>query len=103
MAAVSGPAVSTDGQDGAMEKVHKITTLDDTWQPGDVVLDDDGQLWVRSDNPQWVWDHPLEGATRNTYGGPEVPEGGYEEADAKRPLVLLVRGGRAVGGRAIEE
>ncbi|MFI5973531.1 hypothetical protein [Streptomyces sp. NPDC051452] len=87
-----------------MEPVHKITSLDGTWKPGDVVLDAAGNLRVRSNHPKWVWDYASEGSTRDPFtGGASVPEGGLEESDVPRPLVLLVRDGQAVGGRPIEE
>ncbi|WP_411121461.1 hypothetical protein [Streptomyces sp. x-19] len=86
-----------------MEDVHKITNLDDTWQPGDVVLDAEGTLRVRSAHPKWVWDSPGEGETRSNVGGPAVPEGGQEDHEVPRPLILLVRNGQAVAGRAIEQ
>ncbi|MFJ2814326.1 hypothetical protein [Streptomyces sp. NPDC087294] len=31
-----------------MDKVHKITTLDEVWKPGDVVLDAEGNLRIRA-------------------------------------------------------
>lgn len=81
-----------------MNEVHKITSLGATWRPGDVVLDADGNLRVRSARPRWVWDYPDEGRTRS-----HVPEGGLEEHDVPRPLTLLVRDGLPVGGRVVDE
>ncbi|MGM9381148.1 hypothetical protein [Streptomyces antibioticus] len=86
-----------------MDSVHTITSLNATWQPGDVVLDAKGEIRVRSDHPKWVWDYPDEGGTRAVQGGPRIPEGGLEEHDVARPLILLVRDGQAVAGRQIEE
>ncbi|MCX5562733.1 hypothetical protein [Streptomyces sp. NBC_00038] len=86
-----------------MTAVHKITSLDDTWHPGDIVLDAAGNLRVRSEHPRWVWDYPNEGGTRDALGRLAVPEGGLEEHDVRRPLTLLVRDGQAVAGRVIEE
>ncbi|MEU3289911.1 hypothetical protein [Streptomyces longwoodensis] len=86
-----------------MPAIHKITNLDDTWRSGDVVLDADGNLRVRSAHPLWVWDYPDEGSTRAAQGGPQIPEGGLAEHDVKRPLTLLVRDGQAVAGRQIDE
>ncbi|MDI5964811.1 hypothetical protein [Streptantibioticus silvisoli] len=85
-----------------MADVHNITSLDDTWQPGDVVLDADGNLRMRSEHPLFVWDYPDEGSTRSQFGGPRIPDGGLEDHDVPRPLVLLVRNGQAVSGRAVE-
>jgi hypothetical protein len=86
-----------------MADVHKITSLDSTWRPGDIVLDADGNLRVRSDHPRWVWDYPNEGGTRDALGRLAVPEGALEEHDVLRPLTLLVRDGQAVAGRPIDE
>ncbi|MGO4630528.1 hypothetical protein AB4225_06225 [Streptomyces sp. 2RAF24] len=86
-----------------MTDVHKITSLDSTWTPGDVVLDANGEIRVRSDHPKWVWDYPNEGGTRSAFGGPFIPNGGLEEKDVARPLTLLVRNGQAIGGRQITE
>lgn len=86
-----------------MEKVQKITSLDAVWKPGDVVLDDAGNIRVRSNHPKWVWDYPSSGDTRSYSGGPEIPDGALEDKDAVRPLILLVRDGRAVGGTPITE
>jgi hypothetical protein len=86
-----------------MSDVHKVTSLDATWQPGDVVLDAAGNLRVRSKHPKWVWDYPGEGDTHDSFGGTAVPEGGLEERDVPRPLTLLVRNGVPVGGQLINE
>lgn len=85
------------------DDVHKITSLDSTWRPGDVVLDADGEIRVRSDHPRWVWDYPNEGGTRDRFTGTSVPEGALEDHDVRRPLTLLVRNGQAVSGRQITE
>ncbi len=85
-----------------MADVHNITSMSDTWQPGDVVLDANGDIRMRSEHPKWVWDFPNEGATRSNFGGPFIPDGGLEDHDVPRPLVLLVRNGQAVSGRAVE-
>lgn len=86
-----------------MDPAYKITGLDETWQPGDVVLDAEGNLRVRSDHPKWTWGYPNEGPTRDAFGAPAWPQGSLEESDVPRPLVLLVRDGRAVAGRQIQE
>ncbi|MEV0778876.1 hypothetical protein [Streptomyces sp. NPDC050428] len=79
-----------------MAEIHKITNLDEVWQPGDVVLDAAGNLRIRSAHPRWVWDYPNEGSARL------IPEGGLDDSDVPRPLTLLVRHGQAVGGRIVE-
>lgn len=86
-----------------MTDVHKITSLDATWKPGDVVLDAEGNLLVRSAHPHWVWDYPSEAGLRDHFGNLSIPEGAVEEGYAVRPLILLVREGRAVAGREIAE
>lgn len=84
-------------------QVHKITSLGSTWQPGDVVLDAKGDLRVRTDHPKWVWDYPNEGNTLDVFGQPAYGEGGLEDHEVVRPLILLVRNGQAVSGERIEE
>lgn len=86
----------------AMAAVHTITSLDATWKPGDVVLDAEGNLRVRSAHPKWVWDYTSEGTTRAPDGGPAVPDGALEDRDVPRPLILLVRDGQAVTGLSPE-
>ncbi|WP_406192252.1 hypothetical protein OH733_05610 [Streptomyces griseus] len=85
-----------------MDTAHNITSLGATWKPGDVVLDANGNIRVRSEHPKWLWDYPNEGSTRHL-GQVSVPEGGLEESDVARPLILLVRDGQAVAGRQIDE
>lgn len=96
--AVSEPGVRPTGHDASMSEVHKITAIDGVWRPGDVVLDADGNIRVRSASPQWPWDYPNEGFTRDAFGGTSVPEGGLKDEDLERPLTLLVRDGQAVVG-----
>jgi hypothetical protein len=95
--------VSGDVHDGRMDRVHKITSLDATWKPGDVVLDAKGDIRVRSEHPKWVWDYPNEGSTHDALGRLMVPEGALEEKDVARPLVLLIRDGKPIGGQLVEE
>ncbi|MCX4750962.1 hypothetical protein OG455_41510 [Kitasatospora sp. NBC_01287] len=69
------------------------------WQPGDLVLAADGHLWVRA-YPEdvekgWPWAHSAE-----TVG---AGSGAVEEDYPVRPLTLLVRDGRAVGGTVVAE
>ncbi|MET9204092.1 hypothetical protein ABZW38_02820 [Streptomyces bacillaris] len=86
-----------------MPEVHTITSLGAIWRPGDVVLDAKGTIRVRSDDPHWVWDYPNEGNTLDAFGELVVPGGAVEEEYAVRPLTLLVRDGRAVGGTPVPE
>lgn len=83
--------------------MQSITGVHPVWRPGDVVLDADGNLRVRSAHAKWVWDYPDEGSTLDAFGSPRVPDGGLEDSDVRRPLVLLVRDGQAVAGRPLEE
>lgn len=86
-----------------MTEAQSITSVHPIWRPGDVVLDANGDIRVRTAHPKWVWDYPNEGSTRSQFGGPFVPEGALEDSDVPRPLTLLVRDGQAVGGRVLEE
>lgn len=86
-----------------MDKPQNISSLHATWRPGDVVLDADGRIRVRSAHVKWVWDSPGEGDTRSQFGGAYVPEGGLEELEPIRPLTLLVREGQAVAGHIAKE
>jgi hypothetical protein len=68
------------------------------WQHGDVVLDARGEIWTRaSERDQekgWPW---ASGAsTTISRGLPYAAEGGLSEEAPARPLVLLVRNGKAV-------
>jgi hypothetical protein len=60
------------------------------WGPGDIVLDAKGRIRVRSRNPLWPWGYPDEGERG------QVPSGSLADTEVERPLVLLVRDGRAV-------
>jgi hypothetical protein len=86
-----------------MAEVFKITSMDDTWKPGDLVLDAKGDLWVRSEHPKWVWDYPGDAGLRDAEGRLYFPEGAVEEDYPARPLTLLVREGSPVVGFQISE
>ncbi|GAA0641145.1 hypothetical protein GCM10009548_01630 [Streptomyces malaysiensis subsp. malaysiensis] len=86
-----------------MNDVHKITSLDAAWLPGDVVLDAAGRIRIRSAHPKWVWDYPNEGSLRDARGNLQPPGGALEDSDVPRPLTLLVRDGMPVGGRVTNE
>lgn len=86
-----------------MSDVHKITSLDEAWHPGDVILDAAGNLRVRSAHHRYVWGYPDEGSLRDARGNLQAPDGGLEDHDVPRPLTLLVRDGVPVGGRVIDE
>ncbi|MGW1553652.1 hypothetical protein [Streptomyces sp. NPDC002346] len=80
-----------------MSDVHTIHSFDAVWQPGDVVLDADGALYIRaSGNPVYPW------GDANQHLGGHI-EGGVADTDVARPLALLVRDGIPVGGRTINE
>ena len=101
--APEGSIVSVVVQDADMDPAEKITSLDATWKPGDVVLDANAHILVRTDHPKWVWGYPNDGWTRTALGEPSFPDGALEDKDAPRPLTLLVRDGQAIGGRLIQE
>lgn len=80
---------------------HVLSPFHEDWKPGDVVLDDDGAIWQRTNDPVMVW---RAGAHRTRRGYddengeaiPRVPPGTHEELEPERPLILLVRDGYAV-------
>lgn len=66
------------------------------WQPGDVVLDAEGDIWTRAAEASirdgWPW------SAGSTGGTSQPPEGGvaeYGPNSPARPLTLLVRDGKA--------
>lgn len=69
------------------------------WQPGDVVIDNRGNLYSRASEDDadqgFPWGY-VSGATRTADGQAWVPEGSLEEGFPVRPLTLLVREGRPV-------
>ncbi|MBB5081352.1 hypothetical protein [Nonomuraea endophytica] len=69
------------------------------WQPGDVVLDNQGSLFARAsahdEAKGWPWGYTST-AARGFDGEAYVPEGSVEEGYPTRPLRLLVRDGRTV-------
>ncbi|WP_157536194.1 hypothetical protein [Kitasatospora mediocidica] len=69
------------------------------WQTGDLVLAADGHLWVRA-YPEdvakgWAWAHSTEQVGASS--------GAVEEEYPERPLTLLVREGKPVGGVRVVE
>lgn len=72
------------------------------WQPGDVILAADGHLYVRAREEltvggTWPWHDGLKEVTSAAY------EGGTADADVKRPVTLLIRGGQPLGGVAVDD
>lgn len=70
------------------------------WQPGDVILSADRRLFIRSGDGstgggRWPWH---EGVEYVPAGGPGGPEGGTPDEDVRRPVTLLIRAGRPLGG-----
>jgi hypothetical protein len=66
------------------------------WQTGDLVLAADRRLYTRADPgckgfDRWPWGHE----------GSDDPS--VEEEYPKRPLTLLVRGGKALGGVVVDD
>ncbi|MFJ7785748.1 hypothetical protein ACIQY8_24200 [Streptomyces albidoflavus] len=86
-----------------MTKPQNIRIPHSVWRPGDVVLDAEGNLRVRSDSVHWPWASPDDGETRKLAGGAYVPDGEMGELDPIRPLKLLVRDGYAVAGHVFSE
>jgi hypothetical protein len=72
------------------------------WQPGDVILSADGHLYVRAREEltvggMWPWHEGLGDVASETY------EGGTADADLKRPVTLLIRDGRPLGGVTVDD
>lgn len=71
------------------------------WQPGDVVLDARDFLYRRYEpydsDPEWVW-----GTVHETVQAQPDPHLIHEDVPA-RPLTLLIRSGKPVGGIAVNE
>ncbi|QLE71122.1 hypothetical protein FGW37_05455 [Streptomyces rectiverticillatus] len=71
----------------------------DRFQAGDVVMDANGDLWQRARDEDvakgWPWAYMTEGLGD--------AEGGLEEEHPARPLRLLIRDGRPLGGVQVRE
>lgn len=69
------------------------------FKPGDHVLDAAGNLWVRASEDDaakgWAWGYPAESVG--------IAEGAVREGHPARPLVLLIRDGKPVGGVRVVE
>jgi hypothetical protein len=81
-----------------------MTTPDDVlpWQPGDIVLDATGYLFQRADpartpDPLRVWGDVNDGRVTRPV------KGKIEDDCPERPLTLLVRDGKPVGGLVVSE
>lgn len=65
------------------------------WRPGDLIFDARGRLFQRADEDQaaegWPW------------GSAESRSGSVEEEYPQRPVTLLVRDGRPVGGIEVDD
>lgn len=65
------------------------------WRTGDLILDAAGGLFQRADEDQvaegWPW------------GYAESSSGSVEEGHPRRPLTLLVRDGKPIGGTEIDD
>lgn len=82
---------------------HSITAVHPIWRPGDVVLDGNSNVRVRSDNPRRPWGYPGEGDTLDRFGNPYGGEGGLDEEDVPCPRRLLVRAGKIPDSPVVEE
>lgn len=75
------------------------------WQPGDVVLSADLRLFMRAregcnGDGRWPW---CEGVGYVPVNELRAPEGDTEDSDVIRPVTLLIRSGRALGGVVIDD
>lgn len=70
-----------------VKSVERLTDPEPEWQDGDVVINGVGDVWQYSANadPEWNWYAP----------GSDSPSA---LRLLKRPLTLIVRGGKAVSG-----
>lgn len=80
---------------GASAGMQRLGEIGLPWRTGDLVIADDGQLWQRANEESvaegWPW------------APPEGSEGSMHESHPPRPLTLLVRDGKPVGGAQIDE
>ena len=75
------------------------------WRPGDVVLSADLRLFTRANEGwngggRWPWCEGVGYAPVNEF---HAPEGGTQDSDVIRPVTLLIRGDRAMGGVVIDD
>ncbi|MGN9786943.1 hypothetical protein ACTMTF_36355 [Nonomuraea sp. ZG12] len=74
-----------------------VAAWPEQWQPGDLVIDIRGRMFVRASGEDEgfgrPWGYPRHD-TLDMSGRPVVPEGAVEEHEPIRPLTLLVRHGR---------
>lgn len=79
--------------EAALRECRGITGL--PWRRGDMVVDNAGQVFWRADARSvaegWPWAHS------------ESADGAVAEDAPRRPLTLLVRDGKPVGGLRVEE
>jgi len=65
------------------------------WRTGDLIFDANGDLFQRADEDQvaqgWPW------------GSAESRSGSVDEAHPRRPVTLLVRDGRPIGGVEVDD
>ena len=75
------------------------------WRAGNVVLSADPRLFSRAHEGwngggSWPW---CDGADYVPVNELHAPEGDTKDSDVIRPVTLLIRGGRALGGVAIDD
>lgn len=66
------------------------------WQLRDVVLDANGNMWTRAEGDRWPWASGYANTVR-------LPEGDVADRFLKRPVTLLIRGGKPVGGVLVND
>ncbi|WP_406318371.1 hypothetical protein OHA77_13365 [Streptosporangium sp. NBC_01639] len=74
-----------------------VAAWPEQWQPGDLVIDIRGRVFVRASGEDERFGRPWGYPRRDTLdisGRPVVPEGAVGEDEPTRPLTLLVRHGR---------
>lgn len=75
------------------------------WQPGDVILSADRSLYIRvcddnSGGGRWPWHDGVDCVPTDGY---PTPEGGTADYLVQRPVTLLIRDGKPLGGVTIDD
>jgi hypothetical protein len=73
------------------------------WQPGDVVLTAAGDILTRAHGDSAAEGWPWSVGAQYVHLPGTGPSGGWSDDQATRPLTLLMRGGRPLGGAVIND